>query len=243
MVQKHEILLALADENGAARGGVWRITAKKTDFYLDCIRQDNGGIHLSVHGPNERFKNHRCHIKTDRRKAPQARDQGVYLEKALDKGVEVKGVKLAEEAYHVARLRWTWDLQRPRYRHAALSRVPLPKLEGAREGAHLDFQLGLNHAWDIDLIISYDKPYWMTDFYWSKPQQIGSYPPKIGPLTNEAGMYLTATSIYRSLITNPGPARPLLPRPKNDRDAVALTVGGLGEGKLKDICWWPDPIF
>jgi len=37
MVQKHEIVLALAGDDGTARGGVWRIAAKKSDFYLDLI--------------------------------------------------------------------------------------------------------------------------------------------------------------------------------------------------------------
>lgn len=242
MVPKHEILLALAGDDRAARGSVWRITAKKTDFYLDFIGKENGGIHLSVHGPNERFDSHRFHIRTDRRKVQQARDKGMFLEKALDKGVAFKGVQLAEQAYHVARLRWTWELQRPRYRHAALTRVRVPKLEDSREGRVLETQIRPNYAWDIDLVISYDKPYWITDTFWSKQKQIGPHSPRIGPLKNNAGMYLTATSIHRSLVTDPGPSEHLLPRPRNNKDAQALTAGGFGEGKLKDMYWFEERV-
>lgn len=242
MIPKHEILLALTGEDGLARGSLWRITAKKTDFYLDFIGRENGGIHLSVHGPNERFDSHRFHIRTDRRRARQTRYRGVYLEKALDKGVEVKGVQLKEHAYHVARLRWTWDLQRPRYREAALARVPLPNLDDTRDGFYQRIQLGQNYGWDIDLVISYDKPYWIRDTFWSKQKQIGPDSPRIGPIKNDAGMYLTATSIHNSIVTSPAPAEHLLPRPKSDEDAQVLTVGGFGEGKLKDLWWFEERI-
>lgn len=244
MVQKHELFLALADENGAARGGVWRITAKKTDFYLDLIGAQYGGLHLSVHAPNERFEKHRFHIKTDRRKAPQAREKGVYLEKALDKGkgVEIPGLQLAEHAYHVARLRRTWDLQRPRYRHAALTRTRLPQTDASKDGRVLETQMGPNYAWDIDLVISYDRPHWIADTFWSKQKQITPHSPRIGPLRNSAGMYLTATSIHHSLLTHPSPTQHLLPRPKHDKDAQAVTLGGFGEGDLKDVYWFEERV-
>lgn len=242
MVKKHEILLVLAGDDRAARGSIWRITAKKTDFYLDFIGKESGGIHLSVHGPNERFDSHRFHIKTDRRKVHQARTKKAFLEKSLDKGVEVKGIQLAPHAYHVARLRWSWELQRERYRHAALTRIPVPKLEGSREGRVLETRIAPNYAWDIDLVISYEKPYWITDTFWSKQKQIGPHSPRIGPLKNGAGMYLTATSIHRSLVTDPGPTEGLLPRPKNDQDAQALTAGGFGQGKNKDMYWFEERI-
>lgn len=86
MVPKHEILLALAGDDRAARGSVWRITAKKTDFYLDFIGKENGGIHLSVHGPNERFDSHRFHIRTDRRKVQQVNIRPVESHRLVPDG-------------------------------------------------------------------------------------------------------------------------------------------------------------
>lgn len=51
-MQSKEILVAFGtEEEPAALGSVWRITARKTDFYLDPIGQA-GAIHLSMHGPS-----------------------------------------------------------------------------------------------------------------------------------------------------------------------------------------------
>jgi|SRR5690625_2309149 len=242
MIPKHEIVLALTSDDGAVRGNIWKITAKKTDFYLEFTGRENGGIHLSAHGPNERFESHRFHIKTDPRKAQRARDKGMFFEKTLDKGVEVKGIQIAEHAYHVARLRWTWELQRPRYRHAAVSELQRPQLNDSRDGKILKTRIKPNQAWDIDLVVSYGGPYWLTDAFWWKQKQIGPHSPKLGPLKNNAGMYLTGTSIHRSLTKEPGPAEHLLPRPRNDEDAQALTSGNFGVGKLRDLYWFEERI-
>lgn len=129
MVGKYELLLALTDTAHAPLGTIWRLTAKKTDFYTDFIGANEAGLHLSVHGPNERFDGHRFHVKTDRRKVKQAQDAGYFMDLQLHKGIHIKGRRLAENAYHVARVRWTWDLQRPRYRNIALNRGPAPVLE------------------------------------------------------------------------------------------------------------------
>lgn len=242
MASKQEIILALAGDDNAARGSIWKLTAKKTDFYLEFSGKENGGIHLSAHGPSEKFESHRFHIKTDRRKAQKARNKGAFLEESLDDGVEFKGVQLVEHAYLVARLRWTWDLQRPRYLHAALSRGSVPKLNDSRQGKVLETQLEPNYAWDIDLVVSYGKPYWVTDAFWWKQKQIGPLSPKLGPLKNNAGMYLTGTSVHRSLAKEPGPADHLLPRPRNDEDAQLLISGGFGQGELKDMYWFEERI-
>lgn len=48
--------------------------------------------------------------------------------------------------------------------------------------------------------------------------------------------------IHRSLVTDPHPADHLLPRPRNNKDAQALTAGGCGEGELKDMHWFEESI-
>ncbi len=50
-VETKEIMLALTLGDSAALGNIWRITAKKTDFYLDPLDEAGAVGHLSVHGP------------------------------------------------------------------------------------------------------------------------------------------------------------------------------------------------
>jgi hypothetical protein len=61
-----QIIVAFTAGDTPALGRVWRITAKKTDFYLDSPGQAGNVGHLSAHGPSERFDGHRFHIKVDR---------------------------------------------------------------------------------------------------------------------------------------------------------------------------------
>jgi hypothetical protein len=46
-----EILVAFSAPDVGALGNIWRITAKKTDFYLDPL-SESSVFHFSVHGPN-----------------------------------------------------------------------------------------------------------------------------------------------------------------------------------------------
>ena len=50
----------------------------------------------------------------------------------------------------IARIRWTWDLQRPRFRAAAIS-GPLPEQSRRQSGARLPEILAPNGARDVDL--------------------------------------------------------------------------------------------
>jgi hypothetical protein len=61
-----QIIVALTAGDTPAPGRAWRITAKKTDFYLDSPGQAGNVVHLSAHGPSEHFDGHRSHIKVDR---------------------------------------------------------------------------------------------------------------------------------------------------------------------------------
>lgn len=48
-----QILIAFSDGDSPPLGNIWRITVKKTNFYLDPLGQA-AAFHLSVHGPNDR---------------------------------------------------------------------------------------------------------------------------------------------------------------------------------------------
>lgn len=243
MSERRELLLGLTDTAGAPLGTMWRITARGRHFYVDFIGANEANLHLSVHGPNGPFEDHRFHVKIDRRKEKQAGDAGYVMNPQLHKkGIEIPGRRLAENTYHVARVRWTWDLQRSRYRHVALNREPIPKIHDSRQGRIMEMPLKENHAWDVDLIVSYGKPLWMADVFWMPRRQANFLSPKIGPLQNDAGMYLTATSRESSITAEPGPTEQLVPRPKNDADAQRLISAGLGEGRLKDTLWFEEKV-
>lgn len=229
---KREILLVMSAPDGLARGNVCRITAKKTDYYLDFAGTSNGSVHLSFHGPNDKFDGHRFHIKVDREAVKKERGQGRFFEHTVPRGGQsFNGIQLAENAFLVARLRWTWDLQRPRFKDSSLSRTSMPVLTDARSGKKLDSSLKPNSAWDIDIVISYGKPY-SSDL---SGKEYGDS--KIGPLPNGAGMFLTARSHHRSQLQKPSPGQLQLPLPAAGEPATSILAGGLGPNSMDDIYW------
>ena len=118
-------MVALTVGESPALGNIWRITAKTTDFYLDPLGEAGTVAHLSVHGPNERFNGHRFHIKVDRWPTATTQDQRYATGHTIPrKGFAFDGQQLAAQVFRVARIRWTWDLQRHRFRAAAISGSP-----------------------------------------------------------------------------------------------------------------------
>jgi len=228
-------MVALTAGDLPALGNIWRITAKKTDFYLDPLGLA-AAAHLSVHGPNERFDGHRFHIKVDRQLAATTKERGRFVEHGVPrKGLAFDGQQVADRAFSVARIRWTWDLQRPRFRAAPVS-GQAPELADHQSGARLSEVLPPNDAWDIDLVVSYDQPYW--------PNPYGSLRDnaRLGPLSNDAGLWLTATSYHRSQQRYPTPEglSPRLPRP--DEEPNRIMCGGLVSDGVGDMYWFLEII-
>lgn len=233
------ILVGFTAGDTPTLGRIWRITAKQTDFYIDSPSQPGGAdsiAHISAHGPNERFDGHRFHIKIDRRQVAAAKAKGDFvLHEVPRRGFAFDGQQLAPHAFRVARLRWTWDLQRPRFRTAAVS-GPLPNLGDHQSGARLPQLLPPNHARDIDLVISYGAPYW--------PNARGSLRDnaRLGPLRNDAGLWLTATSYGRSQTTHPAPQQ-LVPRlPRAGEEPTRITCGAPGSSGTNDMYWFVETI-
>ena len=138
-----QILVAFSAGESGALGNIWRMTAKKTDFYLEPLGQ-KAAFHLSVHGSNDRHPDgHRFHVKVDRRAAAAVEKRGDFISYNIPgEGRAFDGQKLAPGVFRVARIRWLWDLQRPRFRQAAALPGPLPKISNNRSGARLSWQLG-----------------------------------------------------------------------------------------------------
>lgn len=229
-------MVALTAGDSPALGNIWQITAKKTDFYLDPLGQAGTLAHLSVHGPNERFDGHRFHIKVDRRLAATAEDRGHFVGHGIPpKGFIFDGQQLTPHAFRVARIRWTWDLQRPRFRAAAVS-GPAPELADRQSGARLSKVLSPNDAWDIDLVVSYDQPYW--------PNPLGSLRDnaRLGPLPNDAGLWLTATSYRRPQRDYPTPEKLSLRLPRPGEEPNRIMCGGPGPDGVSGMYWFVETI-
>jgi hypothetical protein len=218
-----------------ALGNVWRITAKKTDFYLDPLGDAGTYAHLSVHGPSESHPGHRFHIKVDR-SASTAHERGYFVSNGLPrKGLPFDGQQIAPRTFLVARVRWSWHLQRPRFRTAAVS-GPAFELGEHQSGARQAAVLPPNDAWDVDLVVSYDKPYW--------PDSRGSLRDnaRLGPLSNDAGIWLTATSYRRSQMQYPSPEKLCPSLPQAGVEPSRILCGGLGPNGADDMWWFVETI-
>jgi len=236
MLPTSEIMLALTAGNTPALGSVWRITTKKTDFYLDTVGPTGRAMHVSLHGPSGTFTDHRFHIKIDRKAVQQARESGHFVEHHVSKkGKPFNGIQVGEKAFQVARIRWRWHLQRPKYRSAAVF-GEAPEIGDGQSGRRLGTLLDPNSAWDVDVYISYDKPHW--------PMQLGRSQgdPRLGPVRNDAGLWLTAISAHRQERKNPSPPT-LVPRlPRRGETPNRLTCGGLGPKGEEDMYWFVETI-
>jgi hypothetical protein len=163
-----------------------------------------------------------------------ARERGdLVLHGLPSAGWALDGEEAAPGAFRVARIRWTWDLQRPRYRSAAFS-GPAPDIGEHQSGAALTGALPPNEAADVDIVVSYGKPHW--------PNASGSFrdDARLGPLGNQAGMWLMATSYRRSQMTHPAPEQVGVPRPGARDVANRILCGGPDE--VASTCWFVESV-
>lgn len=151
------------------------------------------------------------------------------------RGQALDGIKVADRAYLVARIRWTWHLQRARFREAALTGVTTPLLPH-QSGAAMSKALGPNDAADIDLVVSYGEPHW--------PNASGSMRDnaRLGPLQNASGMWLTATSYRRSELKYPAPEGLSLPVPRAGEVPNRILGGGPGVGSEAGLYWFVETL-
>ena len=152
-------------------------------------------------------------------------------------GRDFDGQELTPGAFRVARIRWLWDLQRPRFRQAASLPGPVPEIAGNQAGRRLSAELRPNEAADVDLVVSYNKPYWPAG------EQSIRDNSRLGPLRNGAGMWLTATSYRRSQTTYPAPEG-LIPRlPKPGEEPNRIMGGAPGRDKNGEMYWFVESNY
>ena len=233
---KREILLALTAEESPPLGNIWRITAKKSDFYLDTIGVAGESMHVSLHGPRGDFERHRFHLRIDRKAARDAKASGHFVQhKVPSRGQQFRGRPVAEHAFHVVRLRWRWHLQRDRYREAAVF-GNAPDIGEGQTGRRLGVRLHPNSAWDVDVYVSHGRPFWPIQLSTSQGD------PRMGPVRNDSNMWLTALSVHRAEKLDPSPDQ-LVPRlPRLDETPNRLTCGGLGPTGEEDFYWFVETI-
>jgi hypothetical protein len=236
-VNRTEILVAFSLAESSPLGNIWRITAKETDFYLDPLGEA-GAFHLSAHGPSvSNPGGHRFHVKADARAAAAIEEKGDFIAYDLPrKGRPFDGQELAPGVFRVARIRWLWHLQRPKYRAAATLPGPVPEIAGNQSGRRLSGELGPNYAADIDLIVSYGKPHWPDGDRSIRDNS------RLGPLRNEAGMWLTATSYRRSLTKSPAPEGLDGPLPKPGEQPTLILGGGPAADESGEMYWFVGAI-
>jgi hypothetical protein len=97
-------------------------------------------------------------------------------------------------------------------------------------------QLQPDDAADLDLVVSYDEPYW--------PDGEGSLRDnaRLGPLRNASGMWLTGTSYRRQQQRFPTPEGLSLPLPQTREDANRMPSGGPIQEESGSIFWYVESI-
>jgi hypothetical protein len=93
-------------------------------------------------------------------------------------------------------------------------------------------------AWDLDLVVSYHAPYWPDG------DQTKADKARLGPLENDASMFLTVTSYHRTVESSP-PPEGLVPGPPSDGETSnILMCGGIDERPdgEQDLYWFVETI-
>lgn len=233
-VEKEEIMLALASDDGRALGSIWRITAKKADFYLDA--GDSEIFHLSVHGPQKGFTGHRFHLKVDQRAVSAAEQRGTFVGHGIPAGgYAFNGRRLTDDAFLVARIRFTWQLQRMRYRRVAATST-LSEPAAHQRGIQLASALKPNAVWDIDLVASYKEPHWPNAWQTERDRS------RLGPLRNSAGMWLTGTSYHDRAGSRYQPSDLQIRPPSPGEEPILFLAAGPGTQAPDDLYWLTETI-
>ena len=86
------------------------------------------------------------------------------------------------------------------------------------------------------MVVAYEQPYW--------PDGVGSLRDnaRLGPLRNDAGMWLTATSYRRSQTKHPAPQGLVLALPGSGEEPNRIMCGGPGQDEAGAMYWFVESI-
>lgn len=239
-IVRQRIIIAFSGGNDHALGQVWRIVAKGLDFYFEPEGSGRPIAHLSIHAPGPRFSDHRFHVKVDE-KAAREQNQILQHNDIPRAGVPFTGLQVADGAYRVARIRWSWNLQRARFRNfSASGKSPIIDEENGDSGVVLSDPLKPNSAWDVDFYASYGSPYIpQQGGLWSKGFRPLDNNAVLGPIRNQSDIWLTGVSSHRSELRYPTPPANKPPLPGPDDTPKRISVGG---SDLDGMYWFYETI-
>lgn len=194
-----------------AVGFTWRIWSARTSFYLLSRAPSLSHLKLSLHGDDPRHPaGGRFHMQMDDVRYEEAVARGAALARRTgDWPVVFPGQRITDDARLVTRLRWTWDAC------TRLGPAPPPgELKRNAVGLAAPPPPSPGDAVDVDLIVSGTQPYWRNE------RDARANNACLGPLRNQAGMWLTGTVVKRSASRSAPPANAIGPRPRSSEDQL-----------------------
>lgn len=216
-------------------GNVWRFTGKKSDFYLD-LGDGEEGFHLSAHGPNAEYSGLRFHLKVNTKVAATAHERGGFAMHGVPrKGRSINVHEVSPNAYHVATVRWSSDILRRRYRKFAIS-SHLPEATSERPGRLMNKPVGTGEAVDLEIFVSLGTPYIHGGRRAERDKAV------MGPIGNEAGMWLSATFTRRLERDHPTPESLVVPKPGRKDEPNRILAGGPSMNRDAGPYWFVESI-
>ena len=193
-----DAIVFILDRESGVCGYTWFIRAIWTSFYIKSTYKPMQMTKVSIHGPDP---NHigKQHFRLGFTKPQEAR-------KAINAGggwgaygqplpIEFEGRRVNKRTVHLARFSADWTMFRQ-----GMQRGPDPPTK-ARATLHACLaappQGSVTH---VDLYLSKVRPFWRNDELEIRRKNAG-----MGPLVNDAGMYLTATVSQRQATREPDP--------------------------------------
>ncbi len=206
------LYITIGSTDAGPVGFTWRIWAGRTSFYLKSRASGLGHLKLSIHGDDPRHPvggGFKLAMDPEERYHQAIKEGLVLADRSGDWPIWFPGRQLRDCSTLVARLRWTWD---------ACMRLPAaPAVGTLRQGA-----VGLvappppepGDAVDVDLVVTEGKPYWPQE------QRARADNACLGPLRNEADLWLTGVVVKRQASHQPPPGGAVAPRPSSRSDEV-----------------------
>jgi hypothetical protein len=204
---------------------VWRLWWGRTSFYVKARYEPLAGLKVSLHGPSKEHSKPGFKVGLDegaRRKATAAGGLYVATEDWLPQWFE--GRSAGQGVMHVLRFRTTWDL----FAHGVPSAPPPGDVKASAFAGLIPPPPPYN-AVDVDVFVSKSRPHWPNE------RQARLDNACLGPLQSEAGEYLTAVAVKRSILKSRTPSAALATPPRNDEDRVR-GVGATVDDGLLWIC-------